>query len=79
MRLTYFEAITKIGNKELIFITKNLTTMVSTNKTIVSRSLYEAPACKLYSINFESVMQTSSPGTPGTGGYGDNPMDDIGD
>ena len=53
--------------------------MVSTNKTIVSRSLYEAPACKLYSINFESVMQTSSPGTPGTGGYGDNPMDDIGD
>ena len=48
--------------------------MVSTNKTIVSRSVYEAPACKLYSITVESVM-TGSPGGAG----GDDEIVDGGD
>lgn len=38
--------------------------MVSTTKTIVSRSAYSAPACKLYSINVETVI-AASPGAPG--------------
>lgn len=49
--------------------------MVSTTKTIVSRSAYSAPACKLYSIHVESVM---NPGSPGGAG-GDDEIVDGGD
>ncbi len=35
--------------------------MVSTTKSIVSRSAYEAPVCKLYSIHIEGVIATSDP------------------
>ena len=56
MRLTYFEAITKIGNKELIFITKILTTM---NKKL----FYSAPASKVYSIRLEGVIASSDDNT----------------
>lgn len=53
--------------------------MVSKTKTIVTRSCYEAPVCKLYSITVETVIAAS--GEPGTAdnGYGDNPLDDLGD
>ena len=40
--------------------------MVSTNKTIVSRSCYEAPVCKLYSIRIEGMIAASPDG------YGDS-------
>ncbi len=48
--------------------------MVSTTKTIVSRSLYEAPACKLYSIAIEGVVMQTSGGTSNSAndGYDDN-------
>ena len=47
--------------------------MVTSRKTIVSRSQYVAPMCKLYSINVESVIAQSP-------GYGttDAPGDDMG-
>ena len=38
--------------------------MVSARKTIVFRSQYEAPMCKIYSITVESVIAQSP-------GYGD--------
>ncbi len=38
--------------------------MIFTSKTIVYRSSYEAPKCKIYSISIESVM-AASPGAPG--------------
>ena len=51
--------------------------MVSTTKTIVSRSAYFAPACKLYSIHFESVMQSTSGTNSSDNGYDDN--NDLGE
>jgi hypothetical protein len=47
--------------------------MVSVSKTIVLRSLYEAPVCKTYTIAVASVIAAS-------GGYGDNdnPGDGMG-
>lgn len=42
--------------------------MVFATKTIVSRSQYEAPACKLYSISVESVIAQSDYGNPGGAG-----------
>lgn len=48
--------------------------MVSTTKTIVSRSAYEAPACKLYSIIVESVIAGSKDGIPDI----NDPIDDSG-
>ena len=49
--------------------------MVSTTKTIVSRSAYEAPACKLYSIHIEGVIAASG----GGGSYGDDDTNDNGE
>lgn len=46
--------------------------MISTSKTIVYRSSYEAPKCKIYSIAVESVMTASGYGEQGT------PGDDMG-
>lgn len=46
--------------------------MISTSKTIVCRSSYEAPKCKIYSIAVESVMTASGYGNEG------NPGDDMG-
>ena len=41
---------------------------------------YAAPEAELLVVRFEgNFMGTGDPGTPGTGGYGDNPMDDLGD
>lgn len=42
--------------------------MVSMKSTIVSRSSYVAPACKLYSINIESVIAQSPYGGSGEAG-----------
>ena len=51
--------------------------MVSTNKTIVSRSVYEAPACKLYSITVESVIATSGANSSDNGYDDDNDLGGI--
>lgn len=47
--------------------------MVSNSKTIVSRSRYEAPVCRIYSITVESTVMNAS-------GYGENDHagDDLG-
>ena len=37
--------------------------MVSKTKTIVARSWYKAPSCKIYSITVESVIAGSPDGT----------------
>lgn len=52
--------------------------MVSTTKTIVSRSAYESPACKLYSITVEGVIAQSNYGEGGEAG-GDSPVQGGGD
>ena len=54
--------------------------MVSMKTTIVSRSYYEAPVCKLYSIHVESVIATSDPdGSWGSSLPKDSSWSDDGD
>lgn len=43
--------------------------------------LYKAPASIIFEVRLEgTILQGSNePGTPDNGGYGDNPLDDLGD